>query len=185
MRLALLCFALVGCISDVTPDAEVDAGGAALEDAGVDAGPRDPGFDIPPQEWIDGGQGDSWGCMNRNRDRLIIRFETRNASQPWCAALLFKRPDAGVGLFPDFTVSDGFEMTDVRWALTCGGLELPTGELNHARTRPVHDLYGSVELSGFVQERPYNYLVDAGIRVAYRTYWMSQLGSLQETCNGP
>lgn len=110
--------------------------------------------------------------MNRNRDRLIIRFETRDGSQQWCASVLLKR-DAGAVFFPEFDAPEGFEITDARWALTCDNLELTNGEFNHERTRPVHDLNGFVQLDGFVQGRPYKYLVDAGIRVAYRTYWMS------------
>ena len=179
MRIVWAALVLISCAGNTTPDASVDAG-----EFEVDAGPRDPGFDIPADQWIDGGQGGSWGCMNRNRDRLIIRFETRDGSQMWRASLLLKR-DADATLFLEFDAPDGFELTDARWALTCETLELANGELNHERTRPVHDLNGFVQLDGFVQGRPYKYLVDAGIRVAYRTYWMNQLGSLSETCAGP
>lgn len=175
---------LVGCAAPPLEDAGVDS---VLDASVVDAGePRDPGFDIPPSEWIDGGFGDAWGCFGRNLDRFIARFETRDGAQPWCAAVLFKRQDAGfTPLFPEFGSPEGFQISDARWALTCGGLELPNGELGHAFTRPVHDLFGSMSLTAFVGARPQQYEIDGGIRVAYRVYRFSQLAGIGGTCQGP
>lgn len=169
----------------MSPDAAID-GSVVAVDAGVDGGSNDPGFDIPSNEWIDGGQGDAWGCYGRDDQRFIVRFETRDSSDPWCASVLFKRQDGGFPpLFPDFDGPDGFQISDARWALTCGGLELPNGELNHQSSRPVHGFAGAIELTGYVQGRPQNYSIDASIRIAYRTYWLSPFASMSATCQGP
>ncbi|MFZ5439857.1 MAG: hypothetical protein ACOZQL_07595 [Myxococcota bacterium] len=169
-------------------DAGSDGGlDASLIDASIDSGePRDPGFDIPPSEWIDGGEGEAWGCYGRNKDRFIARFETKDGNLLWCASILFKRQDGGFQpLFPDFVGPENFQIADARWAITCDGLELTNGELNHDRTRPVHDLSGEISLTAFYMERPQIFVVDAGIRVAYRVYRVLQWASLSETCAGP
>lgn len=181
MRAALLGLALAGCSGSMLPDASDDAGTVT-----VDGGSSDPGFDIPPNEWVDGGQGGSWGCYGKSDQHFIITFQTRDSNQPWCASVLFMRQDGGsASMFPEFDAPDGFALVDARWALTCAELELPNGALNHEGTRPVHALSGSAQLDGFVLGRPQKYSVDAQIRTAYRVSWISQLGSLSATCQGP
>ncbi len=159
-------------------------------DAGVvveaDAGEQDPGYAIPPDEWVDGGLGDAWGCYGASLDRFIVRMETRDRLDAWCAAVLFKRTDGGVPApFPEFGAPPGFQIVDARWALSCGNLELPSGELNRDGTRPVHEFSGGITLQGFVMDRPRGYDIDAGIRLAYRVYRLAQRGSLSATCLGP
>jgi hypothetical protein len=171
----VILFAACGAPSVVHPD-----GGQ------LDAGEQDPGYAIPPEQWVDGGQGDAWGCFGRSLDRFIVRMETRDGADPWCASILFRRSDGGTpALFPDFAAPAGFEIVDARWAPGCGGLELSNGDLNHVGTRPVHEFSGDLVLQGFVMDRPRGYDIDAGIRLAYRRYWFSQRGSLSATCAGP
>lgn len=181
---SLLVFS--ACAQQPGADAGLDED-AGLVDASTDAGElRDPGFDIPSAEWIDGGFGGAWGCYGKSKDRFIARFETMDGNLLWCASVLFKRQDGGfTPLFPDFRSPEDFQIADARWAITCGDLELPSGELNHNRTRPVHDLTGEITLTAFYMERPQIFVVDAGIRVAYYVYRMNQLASLSETCAGP
>jgi len=176
---SLLCFFLAACSP---PNRQPADGGAESPDSGQE----DPGYAIPPEEWVDGGQGDAWGCYGRNLDRLIVRMETRDRLDAWCAAVLFKRVDGGMpALFPEFGAPPGFQIVDARWKLSCGGLELPDGSLNQVGTRPVHEFSGGLVLQGFFMDRPQGYDIDAGIRLAYRRYWFSQRGSLSETCAGP
>lgn len=161
----------------------------APDDAGMvasDAGEQDPGFTIPPEEWIDGGLGQAGGCYGASLDRFIVRMQTNDSSDAWCASVLFKRTDGGTSvLFPEFGAPQGFQIVDARWALSCGGLELANGELNQEGTRPVHEFNGELTLQGFFMNRPRGYDIDAGIRLAYRLYRLSQRGSLSATCAGP
>lgn len=187
MRAAWLC--LVALATGCLPSVEVDAGelDGGFPDAGtmLDAGARDPGFDIPPEEWVYKGEGGAFGCYGRALDRFILKMETRDSSDAWCAYVAFHRQDGGfVPLFPSFVGPEDFQINDARWGLGCGGLDLPDGGLNPA-ARPVHDFYGTLELRGFYMNRPQAALVDAGIRVAYRVYSISQLAGLAATCPGP
>lgn len=68
----VILFAACGAPSVVHPD-----GGQ------LDAGEQDPGYAIPPEQWVDGGQGDAWGCYGRSLDRFIVRMETRDGADPW------------------------------------------------------------------------------------------------------
>lgn len=178
----LLSGVVLVCVSCAPPIVgPVDAAVVAL-----DAGEQDPGYAIPPEEWVDGGQGDAWGCYGASLDRFIVRMETRDRLDAWCAAVLFKRTDGGVpALFLEFGAPPGFQIVDARWALSCGNLELPSGELNRDGTRPVHEFSGGITLQGFVMDRPRGYDIDAGIRLAYRVYRLAQRGSLSATCLGP
>lgn len=178
----LLSGVMLVCVACSPPTVgPVDAAVVAL-----DAGEQDPGYAIPPEEWVDGGQGDAWGCFGSNLDRFVVRMETRDGADPWCASVLFRKTDGGTPvLFPEFIPPAGFRIVDARWAPGCGGLELSSGELNHVGTRPVHDFSGALVLQGFVMERPRGYDLDAGIRLAYRRYWFAQGGSLSATCAGP
>lgn len=181
----LLCLVAVVAAACVQPIAETDAGTDAGSEQAVDAGLRDPGYDIPPEQWVDKGFGDAFGCYGRALDRFTLKMETRDSSDAWCAYVAFRRQDGGfIPLFPSFDGPEDFEINDARWALTCGGLELADGGLNPA-ARPVHDFSGSLELLAFYMNRPRQASVDAGIRVAYRVYRISQLAGLAATCPGP
>lgn len=170
--------ALDSGLEDASVEMEVDAGRA-------DAGPPDPGFDIPPGEWVDAGQGGAWGCFGRQLDRFIAQFETRDNSSPWCASVLFKRQDGGfTPLFPDFDGPQDFEIADARWAPGCSGLELPDGGLN-PMYRPVHSFSGQLRFRALLMNRPRAYDIDAGMRIAYRVVWFNQGASLSANCPGP
>ena len=182
---AVALASLTSCVGATTLDAGVDAAVHEAGDSGVDAGPPDPGYSIPPEEWVDAGQGDAWGCYGRNLDRFIAWFETRDGSSPWCAAVQFKRQDGGfTPLFPDFGSPEDFEIVDARWAPTCGGLQLPDGSLNPTQTRPVHAFSGELRLQSFLMNRPFAYHIDGGMRIAYRVVWFNQNASLSATCPG-
>ena len=174
----MLIVGLSSCATHGFSDAAVDGGN--------DGGRRDPGYDIPPELWIDGGNSQAGGCYGRNLDRFVVEMETTRTDDMWCAAMHFKRYDGGFErLFPEFQAPEGFAIYDARWSWGCTELYLANGELD-TQYRPVHGLTGSLVLDGYYLGKPQLGHYGATIRLDNRVYYYSDgLIGFSPTCPGP